>query len=378
MSAAVGDAEREARLGLSCLVEPGSLEVARAVAEHGATAVWAGLRGGSGALARRASALDLTAVARQAVDAGARFVIPGDAEWPRGLDDLGAVSTRAITPAELGGLPLGIWLRGPAGVATRSVAIVGSRASTAYGEGVAADLAADLAEAGVAVISGGAYGIDAAAHRGALAGGGATVAVLACGVDVAYPQGNASLLAAIAADHLVLSELAPGSHPTRVRFLARNRLIAAAASAIVVVEAAHRSGARNTASWARALGRPLLAVPGPITSAGSVTPNQLIRDHVAETVTGAADVLEIIGRAGEDLAPELPPDPARPVDALPADLLGLFEALPGRGGIAAGDLALRLARELPRVIIDLGRLEEAGLALQLPDGRWKIRPGGAG
>ena len=133
--------------------------------------------------------------------------------------------------------------------------IVGSRAATAYGNGITTDLSVDLAERGVTVVSGGAFGIDAAAHRGALAAGGPTVGVLACGVDVAYPAANEQLVRALAQDHLLVSELPPGAHPTRVRFLARNRLIAAMSSATVVVEAALRSGARNTAGWALECGR---------------------------------------------------------------------------------------------------------------------------
>ena len=154
----------------------------------------------------------------------------------------------------------------------RSVAIVGSRAATAYGSGIATDLAADLVEQGVTVLSGGAFGIDVAAHRGALAGGGPTVCVLASGVDVAYPPGHASIFASLARDQLLVSELPPSAHPTRVRFLARNRLIAAMSRGTVVVEAALRSGARNTAGWALGCGRPLMAVPGPVYSRASTTP----------------------------------------------------------------------------------------------------------
>ena len=198
---------------------------------------------------------------------GARFVMPGDDEWPDGLSALrycDAVNRR-------GGVPFGLWLRGPGHLAEqlqRSVAIVGSRACTEYGGVLAAELAADLGEAGVTVVSGGAYGIDAAAHRGALAVGRPTIAVLANGVDdrlSAGQRGGASN--ASPREDLLVSELPPGTHPSRMRFLARNRLIAAMSRGTVVVEAALRSGARNTASWALECQRPLMAVPGPVSSA---------------------------------------------------------------------------------------------------------------
>ena len=176
----------------------------------------------------------------------------------------------------------------------RSVAIVGSRAATAYGNGITTDLSVDLAERGVTVVSGGAFGIDAAAHRGALAAGGPTVGVLACGVDVAYPAANEQLFEQLARDHLLVSELPPGAHPTRVRFLARNRLIAAMSSATVVVEAALRSGARNTAGWALECGRPLMAVPGSVYSRASSAPHLMIRSGQAVLVTNAAEVMELV------------------------------------------------------------------------------------
>ena len=169
-----------------------------------------------------------------------------------------------------------MWLAGGgdlAELAAQSVAVVGSRASTPYGDTVAAELAAELSESGRSVLSGGAYGIDAAAHRGCLAGRTPTVAVLAGGLDQPYPSGHRPLFDRIAERGVLVSELAPGEHPTRVRFLARNRLIAALTPGTVLVEAAARSGARNTVTWANVLGRIVMAVPGPVTSATSVTPH---------------------------------------------------------------------------------------------------------
>ena len=174
----------------------------------------------------------------------------------------------------------------------RAIAIVGSRSSTAYGEHVAATLSAGVADAGWTVVSGGAYGIDARVHRAALAADGATVAVMAGGVDRLYPLGNADLLARVLETGAIVAEQPPGFPPHRSRFLTRNRIIAAAA-ATVVVEAAHRSGALSTAHHAAELGRPVGAVPGPVTSASSAGCHRLIRNG-AVCVTSPDDVLEMV------------------------------------------------------------------------------------
>ena len=231
----------------------------------------------------RAAAWDPAPHLERAAKVGARAIVRGDDEWPAEFDDLGAAA------------PYCLWARGPANVRdawARSVAIVGSRSSTAYGEHVAATLAAGLADEGWGVVSGGAYGIDARAHRGALAAGGLTVAVMAGGVDRPYPQGNSDLLARVLETGAIVGESPPGYAPYRSRFLTRNRIIAAS-RVTVVVEAAHRSGALSTASHASALGRPLAAVPGPVTSAGSLGCHRLIRDG-ATLVTGPQDVLELV------------------------------------------------------------------------------------
>src|SRR5919107_5965558 len=292
--------ELRARLGLSCAVECGDPNLTELVDRQGAVATWTQLLDGrfGAPLAQRGTAVDIDGVTRQADGAAIRFITPEDEEWPSTLGDL-----RHCPPVQRkGGIPFGLWLRGPghlAGLVERAVAIVGSRASTSYGAGVATDLAAGLAEHGVTVISGGAYGIDATAHSGALVAGGPTLCVVANGVDLAYPPGNGRLFASLASDHLLVSELPPGAHPTRMRFLARNRLIAALARGTVVVEAALRSGARNTASWAVECSRQLMAVPGPVHSTMSAAPHVMIRNGQAALVTSAAEVLELISDLGQ-------------------------------------------------------------------------------
>ncbi|HEX5383410.1 MAG TPA: DNA-processing protein DprA, partial [Propionibacteriaceae bacterium] len=258
---------------------------------------------------------------------------------------------------------LGLWLRGPGQLAhlmQLSVAIVGSRAATAYGNGFATDLAADLVEQGVTVVSGGAFGIDVAAHRGALAAGGPTVCVLANGVDMAYPPAHVAIFETLAKDQLLVSELPPGAHPTRVRFLARNRLIAAMSRGTVVVEAALRSGARNTASWALGCGRPLMAVPGSVYSRASAAPHLMIRNGQAVLVTSAADVLELISDMGEAMLP-LSHGQSRATDALTETQLAVFEAIPARRRVSVGDIALAAGVSVPTCLSALTALESAGL-----------------
>ena len=221
------------------------------------------------------------ALARHAAG-GIRLICPGEPGWPSQLDDLGSAR------------PYALWVRGAADLRAsceKSLAVVGARAATAYGEHAATSITADLAGRGWAIVSGGAYGIDAAAHHGALTAGGATVAVLACGPDVPYPRAHAGLLADIAVRGAVVSEYPPGHQPSRLRFLARNRIIAALACGTVVIEAAGRSGTLATARHASGLNRPLMAIPGPVTSATSAGCNALIRDPHAACVTSAADVI---------------------------------------------------------------------------------------
>ena len=253
-------------------------------------------------------------------------------------------------------------------VADRAAAIVGTRAATAYGEHVAADLAAGLAERDVAVVSGGAYGIDGAAHRAALAADGLTVAVLAGGIDVPYPAGHAALLRRIREDGLLVTEYPPGMRPARHRFLTRNRLVAALAGATVVVEAGARSGAANTAAWARALGRAVCAVPGPVTSSASVGCHVLLRAE-ANLVTRAEDVVELVGRAGE-LAPD-EQRPASPLDGLAEAEQRVYEALPARGARTLDEIAVASGLPATQVLGPLAVLEISGLVVSR-DGRWKL------
>lgn len=239
--------------------------------------------------------------------------------------------------------PLVLWAQGPARldeVAHRAAAVVGTRAATAYGEQVAGDLVAGLVQRDVAVVSGGAYGIDGAAHRAALDCDGVTVAVLAGGLDVAYPSGHSALLHRIGQHGLLFTEYAPGVRPARYRFLTRNRLVAAMAGATVVVEAGLRSGAANTAAWARALGRVVAAVPGPVTSSASAGCHALLRNG-AELITRAEHVVELIGHIGELAAEE--PHPVTPLDGLGEAERRVYEALPRRGHRRAARGRLRVA-----------------------------------
>lgn len=300
---------------------------------------------------------------------GGRLITPDDDEWPTLA--FAAFGSDAVATKPSGRPPLVLWAIGPARLdetAQRAAAIVGTRASTGYGEQVAADLAGGLAERDVAVVSGGAYGIDGAAHRAALATEGATVAVLAGGLDIPYPAGHSGLLHRIAGNGLLVTEYPPGVRPARHRFLTRNRLVAVLAGAAVVVEAGLRSGAANTAAWARVLGRVVAAVPGPVTSSASTGCHVLLRAG-AEVVTRAEDIVELVGRVGE-LAPEQP-RPATPLDGLSDTERQVYEALPGRGLATVDEIAVAAALDPARILAPLAMLELAGLA-ERDDGRWRI------
>ena len=289
---------------------------------------------------------------------GGTVLVPEGPGWPAGLVDLGVAA------------PMCLWVRGTAradGLLARSVALIGARACTCYGERVAAELAGGVVDAGWTVVSGGAYGVDAVAHRAALASEGRTVAFLAGGVDRPYPAGNARLLRAVVDCGAVVSEVPPGSLPAKVRFLQRNRLIAAASRATVVVEAAWRSGALNTAAHAAGLLRPVGAVPGPVTSAASAGCHRLLRGGVAVCVTDASEVLDLAGAVGTDLAAE-PTVPRRPDDGLAIELRRTLDALPVRRPAGAESLAITAGLSEPEVRSALGRLELAGLATRIGTG----------
>lgn len=292
---------------------------------------------------------------------GGALLTPGDDGWPAALDDLGAAA------------PFALWVRGRSDVgalAARSVALVGARASTSYGEHVAAGMASGLADRGFTVVSGGAYGIDAAAHRGSVAADGVTIALLAGGVDRFYPQGNHDLLRRIAEDGgAVVSEVPPGSAPFRQRFLARNRIIAALSSATVVVEAAWRSGALSTARRAAELLRPVGAVPGPVTSMASAGCHGLLRDGVAACVTDAAEAAELAGDLGSDAAP-VRQGRGDVVDGMDDVGRSLWDALPVRTPAALESVARTAGRTVRETLAGLGRLELDGHAVQ-EGGGWR-------
>jgi DNA processing protein len=297
---------------------------------------------------------------------GLRLICPGEPEWPSQLDDLG--DSR----------PLALWLRGAGDLrfaCLRSAAVVGSRAATAYGSLVATELAADLVARSVTAISGGAYGIDACAHRGALAAGGSTVAVLASGLSFGYPKGHCELFATIGETGVMVSESPPDKAPNRPGFLVRNRLIAALSRGTVVVEAALRSGALNTARHAGELNRPVMAVPGPVTSLQSAGCHQLIRDWGATCVTSAADVIELIGPLGE--VPEIPGQPAVPTDFLDPVTAGVLRCMTGRAGRGEATIATLAGVDLDTAMRCLGLLAAAGYAERCDKG-WRTRkiPGG--
>jgi DNA processing protein len=311
------------------------------------------------------AAADLELLARR----GGRLVTPDDDEWP--LLAFAAFDGTAAARKPDCRAPLALWAIGPARldeVAERATAIVGTRAATAYGELVAADLAAGLVERDVAVVSGGAYGIDGAAHRATLAADGTTVAVMAGGIDISYPAGHSALLHRIGGNGLLVTEYPPGVRPVRHRFLTRNRLVAALAGATVVVEAGLRSGAANTAAWSRLLGRPVAAVPGPVTSAASAGCHVLLRAG-AELVTRVDEVIELAGRVGE-LADE-PPHPVTPLDGLSAAERQVYEALPGRGTATVDQVAVASGLAPAQVFGPLAMLEVAGL-VERRDGSWAI------
>ncbi|MFJ4922655.1 DNA-processing protein DprA [Streptomyces sp. NPDC088725] len=340
-SGGITSRERLARAALTRIFEPGDETGGRWLERFGApgllarlTARETGRTSLTGVRAQRLGGYRLRAEAADperdlaAVTAvGGRFVCPGDQEWPSQLDDLGDAR------------PIGLWVRGRPDLrmwALRSVAVVGARACTPYGAHMAAALGSGLAERGWVVTSGAAFGVDGAAHRGALAAGGATVAVLACGVDVVYPRGHAELIARIAEQGLVIGELPPGDHPTRSRFVLRNRVIAALTRGTVVVEAQYRSGSLATARDAQRLGRFTMGVPGPATSGLSAGVHELLRGE-GVLVTDAAEVAELVGDIG-DLAPQRE-GPVLPRDLLDPTVLRVLEALPGRGAAQGREIA---------------------------------------
>lgn len=368
------DEERLARVALNRLVEPGDPRVASLVADLGAIAVRdhllaeRDLQGLATDVAARLGSLEPERDLERAQRRGIRFVIPGDDEWPTALDDLSS----APAVQSRGGPPLGLWVRGPLRLdrLRTSVAVVGSRSCTTYGLQVAGDLAAGLVRAGAPVVSGAAFGIDQAAHRGALGAAGPTVAILACGVDRAYPAAARPLLDHLVETAAVIAEVPPGGAVTRYRFLARNRLIAALARGTVVVEAALRSGALHTAGWASALHRPVMGVPGSVHSGPSEGVHEVIRSGAATLVTRAADVLELVGSAGEHLV-EGRRGPERPADRLTPRERQVLDAVPVLRPAAAESIARTAGIGLAEVRAALDRLTQRSLVEATPTG-WRL------
>lgn len=429
---AAGTEESYARAALSFVADPGdellgallrsasAAEVLAAVREGGPGAVTRLVRQGCGepltagrpappvlprAVQRwRARTGDIPAPGRLAawLEDGFRLVCPGDPEWPSQLDDLGDAR------------PVVLWLKGEEDLrfaALRSVSVVGARAATAYGTHVTTRIAADLAGRGWTIVSGGAYGIDASAHRGALVCGGCTVAVLASGLAFGYPKGHADLFSAITGSGVMVSECPPDQAPSRPGFLVRNRVIAALSRGTLVVEAARRSGALNTARHARELNRHLMAVPGPVTSAQSAGCHELIRESGAVCVTGADDVIELLAPLGEiggadregreparsavpggdDAQPctrpgvqpgvrpgggpgggHLSREPAVPVSDLDAVTVAVLRSVPASKGRGPATIAALAGTDLDTAMRCLGLLAATGY-IQRCAGGWRLR-----
>jgi DNA processing protein len=362
--------DRLARVALTRVAEPGDEVMGRAVQDRGPHAALRAARAGktlTGAGQRktesyviRAARADPVADLAAAHRSGARFLCPGDGDWPGQLDDLAAQR------------PYGLWVRGRPSLrlwALRSVAVVGARACTDYGAHMAARLGAGLADAGWVVVSGAAYGVDGVVHDATLKAGGATVGVVASGVDVPYPRGNAELIGRIAERGLLIGELPPGAHPTRARFVLRNRVIAALTRGTVVVEARYRSGSLITARRATALGRVTMGVPGPCTSGLSEGVHELLRADAA-VVTDAAEVVELVGEIGADLAPPRH-GPVLPRDRLRAANARVLEALPGQGAATGEDIAEAAGATVADTLGRLHELQALGFVAR-ESGQWTL------
>ena len=285
-------ADQMARVILSCVLEPGDADGGRLIMTIGAAGTVQAIFNtdddpSTAPLRERALPRFSIGSIEQALGAAARhsakLITPEHPHWPNRMNDLGDHA------------PVALWVRGNSEILTdeKTTAIVGARAATGYGEHITMEITAGLVDRGHTIASGAAYGIDGMAHRAALASGGRTIAYLAGGVDRFYPAGHDALLTRIVEAGAVVSELPCGASPTRWRFLQRNRLIAANSSAVLVTEAGWRSGSLGTASHAARLGRPVGAVPGPVTSAASAGTHRLIREHGAILVTNSEQAAEL-------------------------------------------------------------------------------------
>ncbi|UTT61805.1 DNA-processing protein DprA [Microcella humidisoli] len=324
----------------------------------------------------RLRASDVMRSLESAARCGARMLVPDDAHWPEPLAGLGHSA------------PVLLWARGDVELLRRpGVAIVGARAATGYGEHVAMELSAGLSARDVVVVSGGAYGIDGMAHRAALASGGATIAVLAGGIDRFYPSGHEALLTRVAEHGLLLSEVPCGTPPTKWRFLQRNRLIAALSAATVVVEAGRRSGALNTANHALELGVPVGIVPGPITSAASAGCLAFLRSEPSTCVTSVAEIMQLaFGLDGVLDVPEPVPATAAAEGGDRRDAhhpsatredpmhVRVLDALRPRRGLDPSEIARAVGESTDRIRAALGVLELEGRATLGADGHWRRTP----
>jgi DNA processing protein len=375
---AAADEDRLARAALTCVAEPGDAamgallricppaRIIAALTEDRPPPGAGGVPGLDRALRRWTARLG-DAPAAITLDRwhrdGIRLLCPGDPGWPGQLDVLGDAC------------PWALWVRGSADLryaCLRSVSIVGTRAATSYGEHVGVEMSAALAERGWAVVSGGAFGIDRCAHQGALTAEGVTIAVLPSGVDEPYPLSHHGLFEAIAAHGVLVSEWPPGRRPTRPGFLVRNRVITALSRGTVVVEAALRSGALNTARHARDQCRPLMAVPGPVTSPASEGCHEIIREWGAVCVTGARQVLEHLAFPGDELPGAAARGPVLPRDALDPVSRRVLEAVPARTGRGPARIAVAAGVDFDTVMRCLGGLAAGGFVERCDRG-WRLR-----
>ena len=358
--------ERLARAALCHVPRPGDPRVHRLIAEWGAAETWERLQR-EPSLADALGRVDPAADVAMFSSLGGRLVCPGDPEWPDSVSILSSCDGAPGDPRE----PYALWVRGAGDLAQLSaagVAIVGSRASTDYGSYVASEMAGELAGAGWAVVSGGAFGIDAAAHRGALVVGGATIAVLACGADVAYPKAHDTLFARILCAGCVVSEEPPGRGVRRERFLSRNRLIAALTKATVLVEAGARSGALSTARHAQRMLRDVLAVPGPVTSAMSRGCHEQLREGYARIVTSAADVIAELG----PLAPTQPVlGPVTTRDRMSQPARVVLDGFPAYDAVSPADVSFAAGVPIAQVLGELDGLIASGF-VELCDGGFRL------
>jgi DNA processing protein len=386
-----------ARVYLNRVAEPTCVPLWAAVRRDGPVATARAVRrrtAGAEVLAAteaRARGADPEADLEAADRAGVRLVAPESPDWPHlGLACLEHTGVRRVAQYAAGDRaratygepipPLVLWVKGTADLASlgvRSVAIVGARAATAYGQYVTGELASGLAGHGYTVVSGGAYGIDAAAHRAALAVEGATVLVSAGGLDRAYPSGHAELFDEVAATGLLVSESPPGAAPARQRFLTRNRLIAALSAGTVVVEAAVRSGALNTAGHCGRFGRPVMIVPGPVTSAASAGVHDYLfkNPETCRLVAGVDHVLEVTGAftaapPAPTFAPAVAAAPSADNAADPVRLLldqlddlgrAVYDGLPARRPVTVDELSITSSVSPREVMRALPVLEVVGL-----------------